>query len=141
MDLGPPPTGISPVHGVRGRVDAVDRTRLDAAHPHRAGEPHDALGWPPGSFTVAVTLFVFGSIRDTVPSSKFDTQADPFAAATNRGLAPTFTVATTRFEAGSMRATVSPPQVGHPYVAECRGHEPRVVAQVHGLATRFRSGR
>ena len=52
------------------------------------------------------TLFVRGSIRETVPSPEFDTQTLPPPAASPYGLAPTGMRATTRFVRGSIRATV-----------------------------------
>ena len=52
------------------------------------------------------TLFVRGSMRETVPSPELDTQIAPPPDASPYGRAPTGMRATTRFVRGSMRATV-----------------------------------
>src|SRR4051794_5262398 len=61
----------------------------------------------PGTPTsiVATTVFVFGSMRDTVPSPWFSVQTAPSPAAMKRGTFPTGIVSTTRLVYGSTRET------------------------------------
>ena len=62
---------------------------------------------PPGTPTsiVAVTLFVFVSMRDTLPSPWLSVHTLPAPAATKRGDLPTGIVSTIRFVCGSTRVT------------------------------------
>jgi hypothetical protein len=55
---------------------------------------------------VATGAFVPGSIRETVPSSAFDTQREPAAASACSGTVPTRTVTTTSAVEGSIRETL-----------------------------------
>ena len=56
---------------------------------------------------VATTFPASGSIGDTEPSTKLDTQRLPNAESANRGESPTSTVPTIRSVAGSIRPTTS----------------------------------
>src|SRR5689334_1863517 len=73
-------------------------------------DPSPAAISPPGPGTptsiVATTLFVFGSMRETLPSPWFSTQTASRPAAMKRGDLPTVIVSATRFVCGSTRATV-----------------------------------
>src|SRR5437868_4508888 len=63
---------------------------------------------PPGTPTsiVAATLFVFGSIRDTLPSPWFSVHTAPAPVAMKRGDLPTGMVSAIRLVFGSTRVTV-----------------------------------
>src|SRR4029453_13268613 len=73
-------------------------------------DPSPTAMSPPGPGTptsmVATTLFVFGSIRETLPSPWLSVHTAPPPAAMNRGDLPTGIVSTTRLVRGSTRATL-----------------------------------
>jgi hypothetical protein len=62
---------------------------------------------PDSTSIVATTFPARGSIRDTEPSTKLDTQTLPNAESANRAESPTSMVSTIRSVAGSIRPTTS----------------------------------
>ncbi len=62
---------------------------------------------PDSTSMVAITFPATGSIRETEPSTKLDTQRLPNAASENRGESPTSTASAIRSVAGSIRPTAS----------------------------------
>ena len=87
-------------------VQSVDVGSAGARHPDVAERGRRGIGTAPTGM-VAITLFVAGSMRETVSSPRFGTNTVPSSAtAAFSGWAPTWIVATTFARRGSIRDTV-----------------------------------